>query len=320
MKSKFLMFFVLIVVTAALAVSLIDQTRSDKKDGSLLGRHPEKAALKTPAVVRPKKLRARPSGLEELESRIKSYIRERPGKIGVFVVLEDGSIVGVDATAQLPTASLIKLPIAAAVYHEVGLGRLALNEKLIVPAVNPAYGGQVFRAGSAVEVDQLLKYMLSQSDNAAANAIISRLGMERINSDTVLFGARNTKLKRIMLDQKAISLGIENLSTPADMALLLKKIVGHQVLRPDDCEALLGKLKLNQDKKLIASLGSAEVIHKSGNVQSANGFTVGDVAVVKSGGRQLILAIMTGAQPSESAGAESIEDLAKIVMDKLSKR
>lgn len=249
--------------------------------------------------------------LESVKKEIQAYVADRPGKVSFYLQLNETS-TEMDGADQMASASLIKLPIAVAVYREAIDGHLKLSEKLRMPEVDPSYGGQVAPPGSEVEIDKLLEYMLSLSDNASANAVIDRLGMDKIVRSAKAAGAGNTVLKRKMLDAEAIAAGRENLTTARDMTILLDKIRRRAILTPAYCEAILSKMRLNTDKEMLASLSDVKVTHKVGVIGLPSGFVVGDAGIVERGGKSIALAIMTNKQPSEGEGIKTVEAIARI--------
>src|SRR5260370_19082955 len=62
------------------------------------------------------------------------------------------------------------------------------------------------------------------SDNAAANVLIDRVGMENVNTMLDSLGLTNTRLRRKMMDLKAAQEGRENVSTPREIMTLLQPI------------------------------------------------------------------------------------------------
>ena len=66
--------------------------------------------------------------------------------------------------------------------------------------------------------------MITESDNTAANLLIDRLGMDRINSYMQSHGYTHGVLRRKMMDTEAMREGRENLTSTRDVALLFKRL------------------------------------------------------------------------------------------------
>ncbi|MHB0976136.1 MAG: serine hydrolase [Candidatus Aquicultorales bacterium] len=255
--------------------------------------------------------------LDELKKKLELYLATVQGEVGIYLSRDDGSGLEINGSKTFRSASLIKIPVAIGAYSEMNAGRLRLDEQLVVPAVTGEFGGQSLPPGSRATVDTLLELMLAKSDNAAANALIDRVGMETVNRVAVENGAAGTYLERKMLDMVALEAGIDNESTPADMALFLRSLKNKAILTPADCEAILSKLALNGDKEMIASLTDAEVVHKTGVMTSPTGYSVGDAAIVGAGGESFVLVVMAQDQPDEATGIKHIENIARMIKDDL---
>ncbi|MCL4498983.1 MAG: class A beta-lactamase-related serine hydrolase [Chloroflexi bacterium] len=257
--------------------------------------------------------------LDKLKSEIKTYVAGRPGRVGVLLELDNGSKLDVRGSDTFPSASLIKVPIAIAVYNEVNRGKLKLTDKLTVPKVDAGLGGQVLPAGTQAEVGDLIEYMLGESDNASANALIDKIGMDKINKIAASVGAKGTTLKRKMLDLDAIAAGVDNVITPADSVLFLNKLSGRKLLKPKYCDAIIADLATNRDKEMIASLQDATVVHGSGAMSYSNGFLVSDSGIVKTGKGTYYLAVITKDQPSEKDGLTTVTDISNKIKATLDK-
>lgn len=66
--------------------------------------------------------------------------------------------------------------------------------------------------------------MLIQSDNTAANKLIDIVGMDTINEDIQSQGLRNTKLNRKTADERAVSSGVENITSALDLSKIWKHL------------------------------------------------------------------------------------------------
>ena len=79
--------------------------------------------------------------------------------------------------------STVKVPIAIAVLQQVDAGRLRLGDPVVLADSDKIEAGQVVwhKSGTVYSVDALLKRMLGDSDNTAANMLIRSVGRERLN-------------------------------------------------------------------------------------------------------------------------------------------
>lgn len=70
----------------------------------------------------------------------------------------------------------------------------------------------------------LLKLMISTSDNTATNLVIRRVGFEAINRTAQRMGLEQTRLRRLMMDGAAAARGEENTSSLADQCRMYERL------------------------------------------------------------------------------------------------
>nr|WP_179254631.1 serine hydrolase [Enemella evansiae] len=141
-------------------------------------------------------------------------------------------------TERLPSASLIKVPIALAVLRARDGGLLRLDDAVAVDAVPVVGGAGVLRQLSGrptCPVGDLLTLMLTVSDNLATNLLLEQL--DRATGSAYAAGAEvcelaglaDTVLQRRMMDPAAVDAGRDNWTTAADQCRLMALIAGDAV-------------------------------------------------------------------------------------------
>jgi beta-lactamase class A len=120
--------------------------------------------------------------------------------------LRTGEELLIEPDAEMPSASLIKMPIAMALQEDVAGGRVSWDEVL---------------GCEGHAVDHLAYEMIRISDNEATNLLTQRIGMDRINRFMETKGLRGTRMRRLMLDWEARQRGDENVTTARDMLWVL---------------------------------------------------------------------------------------------------
>ena len=116
-----------------------------------------------------------------LRAQIIELSKPAKGIVGVSVLgLEDRDTVNVHSTAKLVMHSVIKLPIAMAVLHLVDSGLFTLDKTIKIKKkdLDTLYSPlrDKFPDGGDFTLRDLLGYMVSQSDNDAADAVLNFLG------------------------------------------------------------------------------------------------------------------------------------------------
>jgi beta-lactamase class A len=119
----------------------------------------------------------------------------------------------------------------------------------------------------------LAQFMITVSDNAAANILIDRVGKDNVNATLRGLGLSKTMLRRKMIDITAARRGDENVATPEEMVRLLEAIYKAKVLQKEATAALkqLSTLKQSHIPRLLPGKGSGgEQARRIGG--RANGF------------------------------------------------
>jgi beta-lactamase class A len=109
----------------------------------------------------------------DLQAGLEALAREFHGDVGVYVrQLRTGRGAALRADEVFPTASMIKVPILAALYDRLDRGELRVDsmlvytDSLIDPEESDMLGS--FRDSTRVELGRVIMLMLTMSDNTAA--------------------------------------------------------------------------------------------------------------------------------------------------------
>ncbi len=205
-----------------------------------------------------------------LEQAISSQARGFKGKSGIVIKgLDTNWQVSFHKEMVFPSASLVKIPIMAAVYKAARDGRIDLSSKIKLKASDKTSGSGELKnmpVGSVFSVEELIERMIASSDNTAANMLIGLLGFQYLNRSFKEFGMRHTNLSRKMMDFSGRKNGVENYTTAADMAYLLEKIYRYKLCNSfisRKCLELLKRQKVRD--RIPAQLPSETVVaHKTG--------------------------------------------------------
>ena len=199
-----------------------------------------------------------------------AQVRGRIGFLAEGSALQPGCALRADE--PMLAASVIKLPVMAAAFEENRLGRLDLDARVRIRPEDklPSCGALTYlHDGLEITVRDLVTLMIILSDNTAANLMIDRIGMARINElmhDA--FGlSGGTVLRRRLFDSKAAARGLENTVTAADMAKLLRGILQRTLVSPEASDAMLGILlnqRLNGKMPFYLHSKGVRTAHKTG--------------------------------------------------------
>jgi beta-lactamase class A len=231
----------------------------------------------------------------ELMSELEKRTAKFRGEAGILVKdLKTHQTLGINSSKLFPSASLVKVPIMAAVYAADREGRLKLTDQLAVKRTEKIKSrSKIYRArpGTKFTVSDLVECMITESDNTAANMLVDALGFGYLNQKFIEFGLKNTDLRRGIMDLKWRKAGIENYTTAEDMALMLEKIYNGELVSKEASAQMLEILKRQKvNDRIPKGLPNKMVVaHKTGLLKD----TVSDVGIIFTNEGDFIICVLT---------------------------
>jgi beta-lactamase class A len=248
----------------------------------------------------------------KFEQRVQEISGRVDGVVGYSIVdLTSGERVGRLESATFPTASAIKLAIVYELFKQAEEQKIRLTDMVTLDRAQAVGGtGVLVEMGTpTLSIRDYAVLMVTLSDNTATNVLIDRLGMTHIAARMQALGLNGTKLRRHMMDTAAARRGDENVSTPDELARLLK-IMNDGM--PQAIE-LLKKPKENRLRKgLPEGVQSAD---KSGELE---GVRV-DAGIVFAKNRPYVLSVMTTFLKDEAEGERAIEEMSRAAYEYFSR-
>jgi beta-lactamase class A len=227
----------------------------------------------------------------ELRDQIEQISRAAQGQVGVTAtVLETGESVALNGDQRFPMLSVYKFPIAMAVLAQVDQGNLKLDQQVRVEASDIVQGSQILdqnSQGMEFSLAELLKYMVSESDNTACDVLLRLIGGPEVATQYL----RDLDVNDIVVANTEKELGQDpavqyrNYATP-DAAVVLLRAFHQGKGLSESSQALLRRLMtetptgIKRIKGLLPT-GTA-VAHKTGTSRTVNGITAAtnDVGLV----------------------------------------
>lgn len=188
-----------------------------------------------------------------LEAGLRAGIESFAGVAGICLLdVRGGRRLDINADLSFGTASSIKVAILSTLLRRLEQGELSFGERrTISPAEHVGGSGVLQTCADPVElsVRDLCRLMIAYSDNTATNVCIDLAGgfaaVNRLFDD---LGLHRTRLMRKMMDRDAVARGEQNISTPAEMATLMRLLAADQrVLAPEAEAAAVEILCLPKD-------------------------------------------------------------------------
>lgn len=258
---------------------------------------------------------------KRLREDVASIAAAAPGRWSVAVHEAGSVIIEIDADVVQHPASTIKVPIMAVVGLDVAAGRRSLDDVVALPPTSDRAGGSgvlpVLPTVTALSLAEVVELMIIVSDNAATNAIIDVLGVDRLRDGFAELGLTGTRCERHLMDLDAAACGLTNETTARDQARLLDLIARGSGFPSDVNDWMLGVLERQQfGSRLPARVADDDVVvrHKTGTVDGVEH----DVGILEFDGRRVSVAVLGRDLPEAGQtfiGVDVISRIASEVVD-----
>jgi len=211
-----------------------------------------------------------------LRERLQSVIAPHRATVGVGMInIENGDTLTINNEHYYPMQSTYKFPLALAVLHEVEQGRLALDQKVHIPAEEmrqDTWSPMQDKFGTHATdktVDELLYYAVSGSDNIACDALFKLAGGARKGNDYIHdLGIKDIAIVGTERQMHANwMMQYNNWCKPYAMSQLLKGFYEGRYLNEQNTHQLMGYMiaSTNSDKRIKGKLPADVVVaHKTG--------------------------------------------------------
>lgn len=256
--------------------------------------------------------------LADLQFSLVGLANQAPGRVGIAVEdIPSGKRMDVHGSADMPAASVIKIPVMVEVFRQMEAGTVSLNDRIILQAHDRDWGwGDLSDAavGSSYTVDRLLRLMITESDNTATNMLIRRVSLGRINATM-----RALHLKSTVLGEDIRSEGnIRSLRTsPNDMVALLDRMAHEELVDAWSSREMLAILAGQQHNGLlpVPLPRGLEIAHKTGTLHD----TLNDVGIVFLNDDPYAIAVMTTNLPTLDLGRTFIRQVSRVAYEAFSR-
>jgi len=240
-----------------------------------------------------------------LAAAIESIADRCPGHMAAtFVHPQYDLRVSFDGDEGKPAADIVELCILVSALRRVASGELSLDSTI---------------GGGTTPLRYLLAWMITESDNTAANALIDALGLETIDGEMhdALHLSQGTRLQRRMLDFEAQNQGRDNYVTTDDIAQLLVDLKNKGIV-PDNLTAFTCQLLREQQRRTKIPQGipqreGVQVANKTGELPDVEN----DAAIVYDGNTWWVLVVAVSDCTAPEQARQAIADVARAAWDTL---
>ena len=260
-------------------------------------------------------------------SSVDALVAAIPGRAAVFAqrVSAAQPAIAIAPTTVFAAASVIKLAIMVAAYHAAERGEVALDSAARFDANDVVGGSETFahaQPGGSATIGVLLRAMIQQSDNTAANVLIDRFGFATINRVAARAGLKKTRLRRYFLH---FSKTHENETDAVDIGTLLLAIArgargeSTGIASARSCRAMVGTLLGQEDREKIARglPPGVPLANKTGELLGVRH----DAGIVDPyGPHPYVLVVLEDELRDQTAGVIGINRISRAVYRELSAR
>lgn len=233
----------------------------------------------------------------------------QPVSVGLAAEAGNEPVVEVDPHLRLYPASMIKTPLAAAVYALVEQGALRIDMQLDVTEANMTANDAVspMVPGYKTTIEELIDWMLTRSDNVATNVLIDVAGRQRATRIVQeQFGLRETAFYRKLSGSLPLIAdpgwdGVHlNTHPAADAARLFGSIAQRRIPFAEQLHETLARQQWNN--KLSAGLREGDIFaHKTGDTDEVTH----DGGIVRTAaGSTYVVVVYTGLPSSDENNAK----------------
>ena len=276
------------------------------------------------------------------------------GRIGYYIEdLTSGATHHYNKNRRFPTASVCKIPVMIELFRQVEAGQRSLDERHRLHAEISAHGSgllSLLRDEPELTLRDYCRLMICVSDNMATDQLIDILGLESINAmldengfpdtrtsvtlgryhyrmfgmddepcnrqnDSVL--GERSRIRGVNYDSLSFQDSLENnVSTPEDMAVILKRLYYGQMVSSGASAAMLEMLKEGRDRRMIRRDLDPQLViaHKYGS----SGRIKGDVGIVYLPAGPLIISAFALASDDDARGDEAIAEISRLAVQAFS--
>ncbi len=246
---------------------------------------------------------------KELENRVSDFLRKQSGTYGFSLYTqrkvggrELAINIGYNQNESFKMASTFKVPVNLYLYQQVAEKKLNLDAKLVYLAKFYESGTgslQYQKPGVSYSLRQLASLSIRESDNAAVNMLLGKLGKENVINFMKRLGGSGGPVEGTPY------------GTPADLITYMKAVYDFAKVKPEYGKYLIDDLKNTIFPSRIRQGTPANVVvaHKIGSLEGV----VNDVGIVYAP-HPYILAIMSK-NVDEDEGEETVAEVAKLVWE-----
>jgi beta-lactamase class A len=210
-----------------------------------------------------------------------------------------------------PAASLIKVPIMAAVMEKIKGGAFTLDTEIKLTRRDRIGGSgslRWVRDGTTLSVTEIIYKMITESDNTATRMLIDFVGMDYLSAEFRQLGLTNTNISEAGMSLKSGKVKNDNFTSAREMAGLMERIYKGELIDKNSSEFMMDVLKHNKSRSRLRKglpLGW-EIGHKTGLLRKS----CHDAGIVFSPRGDYVIVVLTTGVPDYTSAKNFITKVA----------
>ena len=216
-------------------------------------------------------------------------------------------------------ASLVKLPIAVALMHQVSTGKASLDEQIYIDPSNfteNAQGAKIF-VDKTYTLREVMVRMITESNNIATNQLVDYMGYDTINAALKAEGFSETtighKLVGASTYPKSMGAG-RNRSTADELTQMMMRIYSFTKASDEEIlNALVGQYDL--DFGYRALIKEKPDIFWIGEKTGQNSSVIGSTVAFKVGEERYVMTVTIDKSANQGRLRQIIRDVARHVLE-----
>lgn len=251
---------------------------------------------------------------EQMTAELQNAVNNYPGRVAVFLKdLKTSREWSHEPDKLFPSASLIKIPIMLTVFNKIKEGELRLDSALRLKAQDRKSGSGRLkwqRAGTFFTVNELLYYMITESDNTAAQMLMSYLGWDYLKHQFSAMDLIYTNINKDGFNLTSQPIRKENYTTAREMTHLLKRLHRGALMNDESSQAMIELLKNQRHRSRLAETLPAgwQIAHKTGLLRRA----CHDAGIIYSPEGDYVLVVLTWKGKSYKQAKRYIAQMGRI--------
>lgn len=259
--------------------------------------------------------------MKKLVREIETLIKDSKENVSILIkeLNSKEEIYNFNSNKKIVSASTIKVPIMLAILDDVKNKNINLNDMILVTEDDILNDTEIFENGEKYySINELINWMIIESDNTATNVLLKHFGIENINNYIVnVLKVKSTYLQRFMLDINAIENGLNNYMSQKDMLDIFTLLFNKEILNDELCDIAINILynQRCQDQIMRYIFEPIKFAHKTGSLDYLNH----DVGVMNINNKMVYIGISIYNSYNKKGNKKLIGNIGKKIYNYLAK-